>query len=358
MRAAKAGFLIEGLESRQLRSVTPTLAEGVLTLAGTDQKDAVVLTVNAEGMLDVKSGRDLFSYSVADLTKIVVNAGAGNDKITVRENEGPLLVDMVVDGGEGNDAIQTGSGNDIIDGGAGNDKCDGGAGDDVIFGGEGNDKLSGGDDNDQIDAGDGKDKIAGDGGDDNLDGGDGKDVVKAGDGADRLANDAANSREVKLRGVDDITHYDVTAVENLPEQVTELLAGIEVELPGFQVFRAETEPDAGYYSIYYRFGEDPQVYKLVVSVLDDELELVTRQVSPTEARASARAAFDSDQPNIGLVSLFQHPHNVWDVRYRDADGTVQSVTTTDIIWGIDDVESDQDDDGRRDPVQGGDGGGN
>lgn len=350
-RQGSAGH-IESLESRQLLSAAASLADGRLTITGDNANDVIVISLNAQNaaQLDVRLGKATTSYTAANIRRIDIDAMGGNDKITVREKAGRVLIDMVVNGGDGNDTIVTGSGNDMIDAGAGNDKVSSGSGDDYIFGGEGNDNLLGGSDNDQIDAGAGKDKLSGDAGNDNIDGGGGKDNIKAGLGDDRLAIDDTNAKEVRLKGGGDITQYNVTTVGELPPQLLEALDGLDEELPGFQVFRAEAESETGYYSIYYRFGNDPDPYKLVLSVINNELELVTRQVSLEEARESAHNAFNDDHPNSGVVSLFQHPGNVWDVRYRDADGEIQSVTTDDIIWGIDDLESDQDNDGRRDPV--------
>ena len=354
MRSTIQGGLIEQLESRQLRSATVDLAGDQLTITGTEANDVIVIALNAAdpAQLDVKLGKETTSYPVADISRITVNALGGNDKITVREKNGAVYASLVVYGGEGNDSIVTGSGNDILDGGSGNDKVTGGSGDDVITGGEGNDTLIGGDGDDQLDAGDGRDKVTGGLGDDNLDGAGGKDTIKAGDGEDRIAVDDENTKELRRRGDSEITEYEVAAVEDLPPELSELLDGLDTELPGFHVLRAEVESTAGHYSIYYTFGDDPDVYKVVVELIEGELELVNRQVSLAEARDVAKAAFADDHPDVEILSLFQHPGSVWDVRCRTADGTIQTITTEDIIWGIDDLESDVDNDGRNDNFHG------
>jgi Ca2+-binding RTX toxin-like protein len=47
-------------------------------------------------------------------------------------------------GGDGNDHIKGGRGNDVLIGGAGKDKLSGGSGNDILIGGDGKDKLKGG----------------------------------------------------------------------------------------------------------------------------------------------------------------------------------------------------------------------
>ncbi|MCP4387885.1 MAG: calcium-binding protein [Gammaproteobacteria bacterium] len=70
-------------------------------------------------------------------------------------------------GGDGNDTLDGGDGNDNLYGIPGDDRRDGGAGNDVLWGGSGSDTLNGG-------AGD--DYLIGDAGDDTLRGGNGNDT--------------------------------------------------------------------------------------------------------------------------------------------------------------------------------------
>ncbi|MFO0936980.1 MAG: calcium-binding protein [Gemmataceae bacterium] len=95
----------------------------------------------------------------------------------------------MIDGGDGNDEIETRDGQDIIYGGAGNDRIksgkgndfvDGGSGDDEIQGEEGNDILLGGTGNDTIEGGIGRDVIIGGLGADSLDGQEDDDLLIAG----------------------------------------------------------------------------------------------------------------------------------------------------------------------------------
>jgi hypothetical protein len=70
---------------------------------------------------------------------ITIMGGAGDDRL---EYAGSLPVQM--HGGDGDDTLISGSGDDELNGGDGNDKIDAGAGDDTVIGGRGKDSLDGG----------------------------------------------------------------------------------------------------------------------------------------------------------------------------------------------------------------------
>jgi Ca2+-binding RTX toxin-like protein len=92
----------------------------------------------------------------------VIFSGGGDDSV-----EGGGGND-VINTGNGNDEVGGGSGADVIFGGAGDDVLGGGEGNDVIFGGAGNDEISGNSDDDIIRDGTGADSIWGRQGDDTI----------------------------------------------------------------------------------------------------------------------------------------------------------------------------------------------
>ena len=65
--------------------------------------------------------------------------GAGNDRLRDDTRSGP----SIILGGEGNDEIQAGAGDDLVDGEGGNDTVNGMEGSDEVHGGAGNDVITG-----------------------------------------------------------------------------------------------------------------------------------------------------------------------------------------------------------------------
>ncbi len=102
----------------------------------------------------------------------VVTAGGGNDTVFA---------------GAGADSVEGGAGNDVLHGEAANDTLLGEAGDDTLYGGTGDDSLDGGDGADSLESWLGNDTLAGGDGNDYLDGAEGNDSLYGGSGDDMLA---------------------------------------------------------------------------------------------------------------------------------------------------------------------------
>jgi RHS repeat-associated protein len=138
---------------------------------------------------------------------LTLNAGAGNDRITVGSLDQGTGIGfaVVIEGGDGHDYINAsradfnvtligGVGNDTLLAGRGNDVLDGGLGHDVLYGGCGNDTLLGGDGSDWLFGGRGDDKLYGGAGNDLLVGGSGDDLLDGGPGRDFIFDFQARCR--------------------------------------------------------------------------------------------------------------------------------------------------------------------
>jgi hypothetical protein len=90
------------------------------------------------------------AFGCPGVTRVVVNAGDGDDSVTAAGDVGvPLTLngeagDDDLGGGAAADTLTGGDGQDQLTGGAGDDVLDGGAGDDVLDGEDGADRLLGG----------------------------------------------------------------------------------------------------------------------------------------------------------------------------------------------------------------------
>jgi Ca2+-binding RTX toxin-like protein len=131
------------------------------------------------------------SYTLSDAAA----TGLGNDTLVdierarISANSADNLIDATafssdvsVGGGDGDDTILTGNGNDRLYGESGDDVLSSGSGNDAMFGGSGSDDLDGGD---------GNDILRGNGGSgDRLTGGAGNDIIDGGGGNDRIVESA------------------------------------------------------------------------------------------------------------------------------------------------------------------------
>ena len=120
------------------------------TFNGSDGKDTITVKPGRNGGVNVTVNGETYYVPKDKVKDIVINAGAGRDTVTVdpRVRQG-----ITINGGEGNDTIQGGSGRDHIYGGEGNDTIDGGRGHDHIYGGDGRDTIKESAGNDRVNFG-------------------------------------------------------------------------------------------------------------------------------------------------------------------------------------------------------------
>jgi Ca2+-binding RTX toxin-like protein len=140
-----------------------------------------------------------FSLDIGTTENLVVHAGGGDDVITAGNGLSPLI-NLTLDGGDGNDTITGGDGNDTITGGDG---------DDVVTGGRGNDvaQLGSGDDTFVWNPGDGSDTVDGQSGFDKL-------VFNGANVAEKIDISANGSRARFTRDVASIT-MDLNNIERI-----------------------------------------------------------------------------------------------------------------------------------------------
>lgn len=200
---------------------------------------------------------------------VVVRAGSGNDTITVAPNTNLHVTllggegDDIIRGGGGNetilgldgkDQVYAGAGNDRVSGGSGRDYIDGGSGDDILSGGHGNDTVYGLGGNDAISGGEGQDYLEGGRGNDTIAGGEGNDIISGGRDNDTLRGGAGDDAIYAGRGSDvsdggqghdrvfgESGDRSVGAEQNVTVQIKDFQTFIQVE--GSPEFQARVEAD-------------------------------------------------------------------------------------------------------------------
>lgn len=115
-------------------------ASGVLVVIGSDLDDDILIRNDpAVPGNYIVTDHGIFVGSYPGVQRIAVTGGLGDDDLIVDEN---VTVNVLLDGGDGNDSLVGGAGDDTLVGGDGVDILDGGAGRwDVLDGGAGRDYL-------------------------------------------------------------------------------------------------------------------------------------------------------------------------------------------------------------------------
>ena len=215
--------------------------------------DAIGVRQRDDGTLDVNVNGESYEVRLGRGQELTLRAGAGDDVIEVAPN---VTVNIVVEGGDGNDTITTGAGDDRIDGGAGDDVIfsgagrddiygnsgddviTGGAGVNIIHGGDGNDDITAGPDTNFIEAGAGDDVIHGGGRNDMLSGGIGNDRIAVGDGATRVYTGAGKDT-VDNAGVNATVYAEVGDLINAATGSKPTVVNVAIDASLGQTIRLE-----------------------------------------------------------------------------------------------------------------------
>jgi Ca2+-binding RTX toxin-like protein len=190
----------------------PRLQHGTLVVEGTSIADTISLRLQPgqPGTLlaDIANtgGSAEFRFARADISSIEVDAGAGDDAVSIDES-----------GGVFTDGIRT-----SLAGGAGNDRIDGGSGAETLIGGPGDDSVDGKRGNDVVQLGAGDDAFV-------WNPGDGSDVVDGQAGADTMRFEGANVNE----------HFELSARYGRLELVRDV-AGITMDTDGIEQIDLDT----------------------------------------------------------------------------------------------------------------------
>jgi Ca2+-binding RTX toxin-like protein len=164
--AAAAGIV--AAQASAAPPVKAKLAHGVLRIKGSDASDRIALRLKAGEpcvlQVDVgDNGSADFSFARAKIAEIAVNGGDGGDLVRIDESNGAVNagIPTTIRGGDGNDTLAGGSGDETLRGGDGRDSIDGNRGADVGLMGDGADTFV-------WDPGDGSDVVEGRAGRDPL----------------------------------------------------------------------------------------------------------------------------------------------------------------------------------------------
>src|SRR5262245_51500203 len=208
LAAAFAAFIgVSSAAAAPYHGVKASLNYGTLMVKGTkgSNKCAPLLKACDPSVLEVDArddGSPEFSFPRADVTRIVVDGGAGSDAIRIDESNGVFedTIPTTLAGGSGDDTLSGGSGAEMLLGGPGKDSIDGNRGADTALMGRGNDTFI-------WDPGDGSDKVEGQRGTDTM-------VFNGANAAEQVDVSANGSRVRFFRNPGNIT-MDTAGVERV-----------------------------------------------------------------------------------------------------------------------------------------------
>ena len=341
---SSASGLDESWRGEFARMVTRSGTE-IATWAQTQEVGAITfvpgdndirVTQRADGMVVIESSLNgtVQSTQVVDPSatdRIVINAGSGDDQIVVDDSVTASLLlaggdgqdfiyggagNEIIIGGDGDDLVRAGGGTDIVLGGRGNDNLEGQDGSDLLFGQEGDDYLSGdegsdialgGAGQDTLYGGDGEDLLMGEQGNDYLDagggndlatGGAGDDVVSGGKGDDEVQGNAGADRLIGASGADRFTAVDGNDTVIVDSESAR--NGIASNVPGADVRFVEYDANAGRYAVSVANGQREE---FATRVEDDLETLRSLDSGQTMLNALDQARRDTYRPDRRFLGI-------------------------------------------------------
>lgn len=187
---------LEQLEDRALLSAASSMSSGRWTVnADLDAAQYSETIVVEQSPNDPKRLRVVINGEMLDerlarrVKSITVNAGQGNDTVTVQLPSELSRIVVTINGGAGDDTLNAGTNRAILNGGEGNDILNGSAANDMLFGGNGDDILNGNGGDDLLQGDADSDTLVGGLGSDQMRGGAGQDWIYSSLGVDTVFTD-------------------------------------------------------------------------------------------------------------------------------------------------------------------------
>ncbi|HEY7086548.1 MAG TPA: hypothetical protein VH518_00585, partial [Tepidisphaeraceae bacterium] len=102
--------MIESLEARQFLSAS--VDQGTLVIVGTHLKDNISLTVDPDttDRVTVKINGFVRQFTLSDIQQINIQAGQGNDEVTIDNGKSLLNIPARIYGSGGDDSLNGGQG--------------------------------------------------------------------------------------------------------------------------------------------------------------------------------------------------------------------------------------------------------
>ncbi|WP_407354038.1 M91 family zinc metallopeptidase [Luteimonas sp. R10] len=315
--------LHQGEQATVTREQTIATAGPFQTYVSSDQvvfttgegDDDVQVSQRDDGTLDIEVNGESYEVRLTEQQELTLRTGGGNDTIAAASN---VTVNMVVDGGAGEDRILTGNGDDRIDGGIGDDVIESLGGRNDIFGNAGDDEIQGGTGINVVYGGDGDDVIRGGGQDGYLEGGAGNDEIHVGAGndivsgglGDDVIHSGAGSNAI-YAGQGEDTVQGATGTDTVYAQASDLINAATGANP--TVVNVEIDASVGTHGITVT-GSDAFRQRV-----EADMEFLRSSPNGQQMLAEFDAAADAKGNTVTIKELANEQNGYAQTFSRDAD---------------------------------------